>query len=189
MPSSHADAQPLLIHFHGGDDGDWQVTSHQTIVGPAISAVNAVAISDASEHSAPAWTLAGVVSNLRYTTAEERSALLAKQSGLGRPEARCAALIPIRKKASWWALAQDERRAIYERSSHTPIGLKYLPAIARRLHHSRDLREPFDFLTWFEYAEHDESAFEALLARLRSTEEWHYVDREIDIRLTRRADR
>ena len=28
-------------------------------------------------------------------------------------------------------------------------------------------------------------AFEELVQRLRRTEEWHYVDREVDIRLTR----
>ena len=43
--------------------------------------------------------------------------------------------------------------------------------------------EPFDFLTWFEYAPEHEVAFEKLLAQLRASEEWSYVDREIDIRL------
>jgi len=46
-------------------------------------------------------------------------------------------------------LTQDERRAVFEEQSHhTAIGLKYLPATARRLHHCRDLgtEEPFDFL-------------------------------------------
>jgi hypothetical protein len=63
--------------------------------------------------------------------------------------------------------------------------LRYLPAIARRLHHSRDLGEPFDFLTWFEFAPQDEPAFDDLLAALRATEEWNYVEREVDIRLER----
>jgi hypothetical protein len=66
-------------------------------------------------------------------------------------------------------------------------GLPYLPAIARRLHHGRDSGEPFDFLTWFEYAPGDADAFEELVGRLRSTEEWSYVEREVDIRLTRAA--
>ncbi len=63
--------------------------------------------------------------------------------------------------------------------------MKYLPAIARRLHHCRDLGEPFDFLTWFEYAPKHSEAFEELVGRLRETEEWVYVEREVDIRLTR----
>ena len=99
-----------------------------------------------------------------------------------------AALIPIRKSAAWWALPQDERREVFEaQSRHIAIGLKYLPAVARRLHHCRDLGpdEPFDFLTWFEYAPSDSAAFEELVQTLRASPEWEYVDREVDIRLTR----
>jgi hypothetical protein len=54
-----------------------------------------------------------------------------------------------------------------------------------RLHHSRELGEPFDFLTWFEYAPERSQTFEELVLRLRETKEWQYVDREIDIRLSR----
>ena len=64
-------------------------------------------------------------------------------------------------------------------------GLEYLPAIARRLHHGRDLGEPFDFLTWFEFAPEHAAGFEELVLRLRATEEWAYVEREIDLRLAR----
>jgi hypothetical protein len=65
--------------------------------------------------------------------------------------------------------------------------MKYLPAIARRLHHCRDLGtpEPFDFLTWFEFAPEAQSAFDELLAALRATEEWKYIDREVELRATR----
>ena len=63
--------------------------------------------------------------------------------------------------------------------------MKYLPAIARRLHHCRDIggNEPFDFITWFEFAPADTAAFDELVAALRASPEWQYVDREIDIRL------
>lgn len=132
------------------------------------------------------WLLRGVTSNERYVTREERRALVARQQELGRPEATRAALIPVRKSDAWWDLAQDERRAIFEESSrHISTGLEYLPAVARRLHHSRDLGEPFDFLTWFEYAPADAGAFEELVGRLRETEEWSYVAREVDLRLSR----
>ncbi len=98
--------------------------------------------------------------------------------------ATCAALIPIRKTETWWTMAQDERRKIFEtKSHHTETGLKYLPAIARKLYHCRDIGQPFDFLTWFEYAPEDSDKFEELVKSLRETEEWKYVDREIDIRL------
>ena len=63
--------------------------------------------------------------------------------------------------------------------------LKYLPAIARQLYHCRDLGEPFDFLTWFEYEPADAEMFEELVATLRATEEWRYVEREVDIRVER----
>ena len=65
--------------------------------------------------------------------------------------------------------------------------MKYLPAIARKLHHCRDLTEaaPFDFLTWFEFAPEHETDFNLMLAELRGSPEWRYVDRELDIRLQR----
>ena len=56
---------------------------------------------------------------------------------------------------------------------------------ARQLYHSRDIGEPFDFLTWFEYAPQHSEAFEELVRKLRNTEEWRFVDREVDIRLER----
>jgi hypothetical protein len=103
--------------------------------------------------AAASWALHGTTSNARYTNRSEMDALAIKQEMLLRASATCAALIPIRKSSAWWDLAQDERRAIFEEQSrHIAIGLEYLPAVARRLHHSRELGEPFDFLTWFEYA-------------------------------------
>lgn len=128
----------------------------------------------------------GLASNVCYTRRDEQQTLAATQAGLGRPEATRAALIPISKSEAWWALAQDERRELFEETSrHIAIGLEYLPAIARRLYHGHDLDEPFDFLTWFEYAPEDAPAFEDLVARLRATREWEYVQREVDIRLAR----
>ena len=127
-----------------------------------------------------------MVSHTRYVSREERDALQARQPALNRAEATCAALIPIRKSPEWWSLAQDERRDILEtRSSHIATGMRFLPAIARRLMHGRDLGEQFDFVTWFEYAPRDSAVFDDLLAALHGTEEWKYVEREIDIRLVR----
>lgn len=72
-------------------------------------------------------------------------------------------------------------------SHHTQIGLEYLLAIARRLHHCRDLgtAEPYDFLTWFEFATADTMAFDHLLARLRASPEWQHVEAEAELRLVR----
>ncbi len=130
------------------------------------------------------WQLDGVVSNLRYATRAEVSRLSSRQEGLGRPHASCAALIPIRKSSQWWDMSQDERREIFEvQSRHTAIGLDYLPAIARKLYHCRDIGEPFDFLTWFEYAPEHSGIFDKLVARLRDSPEWGFVEREVDVRL------
>jgi hypothetical protein len=63
--------------------------------------------------------------------------------------------------------------------------MPFLPAIARKLHHGRDIGEAFDFYTWFEYAPEDAAAFEILVSKLRNSLEWTYVDREVDIRLER----
>jgi hypothetical protein len=177
-----------LFSFVGAGQGDWTVTRQQAIAGEALPAVRCVTVAAAATAPAGAWALRGITSNERYVERHEKTQLLALQPGLGRPEARCAALIPIRKSAAWWALTQDERRAVFEaQSQHTAIGLKYLPAIARRLHHCRDMgeAEPFDFVTWFEFAPEHAGAFDDLLAALRASPEWTFVDREVDIRLSR----
>lgn len=177
-----------LFTFSAGGAGPWVVERMDALCGEGLALAERLQIGEGpeSQEGQPdaVWALRGVAGHLRYTLKAEAQALTAKKAALGRPESRCAALIPIRKNEAWWALAQDERREIYEeRSKHTSIGMEYLPQIARRLHHSRDLGEPFDFLTWFEYAPEHEAAFDDLLERLRSREEWTYVDREIDIRL------
>ena len=116
----------------------------------------------------------------------EKAALDPVTPSLGRLEATRAAIIPIRKSPAWWALPQDERRAIFEqRSHHIEDSLAFLPRIARRLYHARDLGQPFDFITWFEFAPEHARAFDELVAMLRGREEWTYVDREVDIRLSR----
>lgn len=177
--------RPLLISFAFGATGEWRVERLAPVIGESLPFAARLAVTDGP--AAPAdWTLRGVTSNARYAHRNELDALAARQEGLGRPAATRAALIPVRKSEDWWALAQDERRAIMEeRSRHIAIGLEYLPGVARRLHHCRELGEPFDFLTWFEYAPEHADAFEDLVERLRATEEWAYVDREVDIRLSR----
>lgn len=178
---------PLSVVFAAGDSGLWRIDRITPVVGDALPAASFLAVHEnRAAPGAPVWSLRGTTSNTRYATRAETGSLTARQQGLGRPDATLAALIPIRKTEAWWTLAQDERRAIFEESSrHIAIGLDYLPSVARRLHHSRELGEPFDFLTWFEFAAHDADAFDHLVGRLRETEEWRYVDREVDIRLSR----
>jgi hypothetical protein len=186
-----AAVNPRLFSFLGGKAGGWSVIAAKAIVGDPLPAVDRLDIVHGAVAALPEgarWLLRGVTSNERYVTRAEKARLVKKQAALGRPEATHAALIPIRKNAKWWALTQEERRAIFEEASHhIRLGTKYLPAVARRLHHCRDLgeSEPFDFLTLFDYAKADAKAFDELVAALRATEEWKFVEREVDIRLMR----
>lgn len=179
-----------LYSFIGGETGAWRVAEMRAVKGAGMAKPASLQITGGSPQILPPgakWILRGVTSNERYTTRAEKKLLTARQEGLNRPRATCAALIPIRKTPEWWQLAQDERREILEaKSKHIETGLKYLPAIARRLHHSRDLPgEEFDFLTWFEFAPDDAEKFDELVADLRRSEEWKYVEREVDVRLVR----
>ncbi|GLK80602.1 chlorite dismutase family protein [Methylopila turkensis] len=177
---------PLSVIFAAGSSGRWRIDRIEEVIGETLGGADRLAVVEGASMIGEAWTLRGVTSNTRYAARDEVEALRARQEGLNRSQATCAALIPIRKSAAWWALAQDERRAIFEEQSHhTAIGLDYLPGVARRLHHSRELAEPFDFLTWFEYAPEHARDFERLVDRLRRTPEWAYVEREVDLRLSR----
>jgi chlorite dismutase len=181
---------PRLFTFAAGAQGPWQIDGIRCVVGEFMPAASRLAIITGTEAVTgdATWTLHGITSNERYVQRDEKVALVSRQEGLGRPASLCAALIPIRKTPAWWTLTQQDRREIFEEQSrHIAIGLKYLPAVARRLHHCRDLglSEPFDFLTWFEYAPSETSAFEDLLQALRESAEWRFVDRECDVRVSR----
>jgi chlorite dismutase len=176
----------------GGDAGPWRITKNAPYRGgglaPAqrLNIVEGQWVQGGELGAGAAWSVRSFTSNTRYVTTEERVQLINTKLGLSRPEASRAALIPITKSAAWWDLPQDQRRGIMEETSrHISIGLEYTPVIARRLLHCRDLGEPFDFLTWFEYAPEHAGSFEQLVDRLRATPEWTYVEREVDLRLER----
>ena len=180
----------MFTTFRGGQSGAWRVTLNSAVKGEALAAVPALSITQNASIALPilpsstSWRLVGVTSNLRYVEKAEKEQLAEKQAPLGRKEATFAALIPIKKSAAWWELNQDERREILEAKSHHISGtLKYLPQVARQLYHCRDLGEPFYFITWFEYAPEHAPMFEELVAMLRTTEEWTFVEREVDVRL------
>ena len=180
-----------LVRFVGGKTGMWRVLAIRLVQGDGLPQAERVAVCRGDEPSPlePQWTLSGVISHIRYVERPEQQELTLKQAPLGRSEATLAALIPIRKTAAWWNLTQEERRNIFEgKSHHIAEGVRYLPSVARQLYHSRDIGELFDFLTWFEYAPEHSEAFEELVRTLRRTEEWRYVDREIDIRLVREPE-
>jgi hypothetical protein len=181
-----------LFTFVGGNAGTWEVVTQRAVTGDALAPVERLRIVTGAvpEEQGAGWSLRGVTSHDRYVTRDEKTRLSAQSPEIGRVEATAAAFIPIRKSAAWWALTQDERRAIFEETSaHVRIGLDY-PTVARRLHHCRDLAEdaPFDFLTWFEFAPGDAVAFDELLRRLRETPEWRYVERDVELRLRKTPD-
>jgi len=177
-----------LIVYSGGARGEWRVLSVRPVRGASLPEVARLAVTSPPVEPSPqsVWSLRGALSNVRYITRPEQTELQTRQPPLNRPEANRAALIPIRKSHQWWEMTQEERREVFEeKSHHVRDSMKYLPAVARRLVHSRDLGEPFDFLTWFEYAQEDAEVFEQLVMHLRRTAEWEYVEREVDIRLAR----
>lgn len=179
-------ADPIV--FSGGARGNWKVLKQGALKGAALADVAFVDRGTKADSGA-AWTLAGVTSNLRYTNAAEKKVLDATPSVLARPGATRAALIPITKSAAWWGMAQDERRAVLEdKSRHIAIGSDYLSVVSRQLVHCRDqVGAQFDFLTWFEFKPEDESRFDELLAKLRATPEWGFVEREVELRLEKIA--
>jgi len=174
-----------MTWFVGGHFGPWRVLRIDHVIGNPLAWVPRLAVAEQPPDPATdGWVLRGVTSFERYVTRAERVLLEGRQQGLGRTSATRAALIPVRKSPAWWDLPQDERRAIFEeRSHHVQTGFEYLPAVARRLYHCREMGEPFDFLTWFEYAPDHARSFEELVGRLRRTEEWRFVEREVDVRL------
>ena len=182
----------MFTTFRGGQSGGWRIISIAPVKGAPLPQVTSLTVVHSEAIALPllpsqtSWRLAGVASHVRYVERGEKTQLAEVQAGLGRPDATHAALIPIRKSAAWWEMTQEERRRIFEdKSHHIGASLKYLPMIARQLYHCRDLREPFDFLTWFEYMPEHEGLFDDLVGMLRATEEWTYVEREIDLRVTR----
>lgn len=181
-------ANARLFSFIGGDAGPWKVIGDSVIKGEPLPPVTHLSVYPADAEPGPgAWTLQGVTSNTRYVTRQEKSELATVEPTLGRGEATLAAMIPIRKNTDWWSLTQEDRRDIFHRSGHHLTGLKTLPAIARRLHHCRDLAsaQPFDFITWFEFAPKHANVFDELISALRETEEWQYVDREYEMRFVK----
>ena len=138
----------------------------------------------------------GVVRHLQYTGSELRKELqerLAKEYPASA--GTVAVLIPIRKSAAWWSLAQDERQQHFRRESgsrnHSAIGLEFASKIYRKLYHARyfETLPRYDFLTYFEFNEKDSDDFRALLKDLRNVEqnpEWKYVEMETEIWMTKK---
>src|SRR5215468_5499135 len=98
-----------LVRFVGGKSGMWRVLTIRPVQGDVVPQAERVAVcrEDESSPLESQWTLSGVISNIRYVERPEQQELSLKQAPLGRSEATMAALIPIRKTAAWWNLAQE----------------------------------------------------------------------------------
>ena len=134
--------------------------------------------------------LIGVTQHVLYTDAVQRAELAKISSAESGPR---AVLIPIKKSAEWWALAQDERQAKFagagHAKGHTAVGMPYAARIFRRLYHARYLPgSTWDFLTYFEFPAAEVATFQQLLADLRNLElnpEWRAVEAEVEVWLTK----
>lgn len=175
--------------FIAGDRGSWEVVSVSPVVGETLEPVPFMDVRNEYVMNLPVdfrWLLRGVTGSRRQVDSVRQSSVMSAQPQLGRRKATCAALIPVRKKQAWWDMAHEERCRLCEAKSRGAISeVEYLPDVARKLHHCRDLNEPFDYLAWFEYAPEQSSEFEKLVAALRKNEDWKFVEREVDVRLVR----
>jgi Chlorite dismutase len=127
--------------------------------------------------------------HVAYTDSVTRGDLASISSPESGP---VAVLIPIRKTAEWWALGREQRQAYVMEGAprgHLAIGRRYAARIYRRLYHARYLPgSEWDFLTYFEFPARETEAFCDLLAALRDPDqnpEWTFVDREVEIWMTR----
>src|SRR4029077_6996098 len=93
------------------------IDSVKVISGDGLASAPRLEMIETPTTATGVWSLTGVAGHARYVARHEKAQLDASSPPLGRPEATRAALIPIRKSAAWWALAQDERRAIFEGGS------------------------------------------------------------------------
>src|SRR6266576_866084 len=119
----HASIGPCSRSSEAARAGGWRVTSLLAVKGepltpaPGISVAHSESITSPLLPSRTSWRLAGVATHLRYVERTEKAQLEKAQAPLGRPEASCAALIPIRKSQAWWEMTQNERRRIFEDKS------------------------------------------------------------------------
>jgi chlorite dismutase len=131
----------------------------------------------------------GATTHVVYTDSATRSELAQISAAESGP---VAVLIPIRKNAEWWALAREQRQAYVmdgAPNGHIAIGRRYAARIYRRLYQARYLPgSEWDFLTYFEFPPGEIQAFSELVAELRDPDrnpEWAFVDREVEIWMTR----
>lgn len=81
-----------------------------------------------------------------------------------------AIVIPIRKSAEWWELAQEKRTALMQ--EHTAATLPFLKTVKRKLYHSGGFGD-VDFITYFETSSLE--GFHGLVLSLQNVKEFSYT--------------
>lgn len=137
----------------------------------------------------PGAPFIGATTHAVYVDSATRAELGSISSAESGP---VAVLIPIRKSAEWWALGREARQTYVMEGAprgHLAIGKRYAARIYRRLYQARYLPgSEWDFITYFEFPAQETSAFCDLLAELRDLDanpEWGFVDREVELWMTR----
>ena len=159
--------------FVAGFEGLWMIEGMTAPVGEPLPPAARLSVVEGPEAEVAEgrWVLRGVVAGQGEDARPD-------QLPLGRPDARCAALLAVRMSPEWWARAEDDRRALSANIEHGP-------AISRRIHRARDRDEPFDVLTWFEFAPDLQAELNGVVGRLRDSDEWSFVEREVELRMIR----
>lgn len=130
-----------------------------------------------------------VTRQLNYTDAETLQRLKdnapKRGNGVEQPN---TVVFPLSKIPTWWTLTQEKRQNYFfanpalfgkDHLGHNGVGFKYIKRIFRKLYHSRFIDPRQDFMTYFEYADADADAFDALLSGLRDrtlNQEWGFVE-------------
>ncbi len=173
--------------FIAGDRGSWEVVSMRTTIGASLESAPFLDVRNEYVMKLPVdfrWLLRGVSSKSKGLRPSDGEVMIPRPQ-LGRKGACCAAFMPVKRSRDWWSLTDGERREICGRSRDADLRGNPTGMVASRFHHSRELGEPFDFLMWFEYSPGDAALIDEVIASIRESEEWRYVEREADVRLVR----
>ena len=171
----------------------YEVDRINAVRGPLLPSIDAGQrlwrVETAGRLAVPDAPFIGATTHVVYTDTTTRSELAEISAAESGP---VSVLIPIRKSAEWWALAREQRQAYVMEGApngHLAIGRRYAARIYRRLYQARYLPgSEWDFLTYFEFPLEESQAFAELLAELRDVQrnpEWAFVDREVEIWMTR----
>ena len=160
-------AAPIPVVIAGGASGAWQVDRIDPVRGPSLDRVARVAVFDgaaaiaAGSTADAAWILRGTTGHVRYLEQHENRAGVdpARPRSPGG-DARRADPDPQGRRVVG---ARAGRAAGASRGSARATSRSACatcPRLRGACYHSRELGEPFDFLTWFEFAPEHASAFE-----------------------------